>query len=144
MTDEPLFIGQRPMSGLTMENELRSRKVRILVVDDDLLAGEMIAAILQEDGHEILLARDAMDAMTQLERHEDIAVIVSDMHMPLIDGIELYRTLQEQGIHLPFILLTGSAPEFIDAEKIGLTACLMKDADMDVTLRDAISSMISH
>lgn len=116
--------------------------MRLLVVDDDPLAGEMTGAILEDAGYTIVLAADAMDAMGQLEQNTAIAAIVSDMHMPLIDGIELYRALREQGVGLPFILLTGDDPRELAAQEPGLDACLMKDADMEVALREAVAEAL--
>ncbi|MBZ5488492.1 response regulator [Halomonas aquamarina] len=112
--------------------------MRILVVDDDSLAGEITAAYLEALGHEPVIALDAMEAASQLDTHADIALIVSDMHMPLIDGLALLAMLREQGITLPFILLTGDAPPPGATRQPGLTACLQKDTDLDVALARAI------
>ncbi|PRY64179.1 response regulator receiver domain-containing protein [Vreelandella songnenensis] len=112
--------------------------MRILVVDDDSLAGEITAAYLEALGHEPVIALDAMEAASQLDTLSDIALIVSDMHMPLINGLALLEMLREQGITLPFILLTGDEPPTNATQQPGLTACLQKSADLDVTLAHAI------
>lgn len=108
--------------------------MRILVVDDDALSAEMTAAILAAHHYTPVMANDAMEAITQLEAHPDIALIVSDLYMPLINGIELCATLREQGVTLPFILLTGDAPTAALAATPGLTVCLQKEADLAHTL----------
>ena len=102
--------------------------MRILVVDDDPLAGEMTGALLEFQGHDVLLANDAMEATSQLDAHDDIAMIVSDMHMPLINGIELLHMLREQGVMLPFILLTGrgSAAQWHTQTRTAKSAVLRK------------------
>lgn len=112
--------------------------MRILVVDDDPLAGEISAAYLEALGHEPVIANDAMEAVSRLDDTPDIALIVSDMHMPLIDGLALLEMLREQGVTLPFILLTGDAPPPDAAQQPGLSACLQKDADLDTGLAHAI------
>ncbi|MCB8888257.1 response regulator [Vreelandella malpeensis] len=108
--------------------------MRILVVDDDTLSAEMTAAILAGQQYIPVMAHDAMEAITQLEAHPDIALIVSDLYMPLIDGIELCATLREQGVMLPFVLLTGDTPTAALTATPGLTACLQKEADLAHTL----------
>ncbi|WP_404343852.1 response regulator [Vreelandella aquamarina] len=118
--------------------------MRILVVDDDPLAGEMIGALLEFQGHEVLLANDAMEATSQLDAHDNIALIVSDMHMPLINGIELLNMLREQGVTLPFILLTGDTPDESLRQTPGLSACLQKDAALDTSLEHAVAQAVSE
>lgn len=117
--------------------------MRILVIDDDPLAGEMTTAIIESLGYATLLASDAMEAMEQLDIHGDIGLIVSDHFMPLISGMELFHTLREQGVTLPFILLSGEDPHGKLDKTPGLTACLQKDADMENvlerTLRQALT-----
>ena len=85
--------------------------MRILVVDDDSLAGEMIGAVLEGMGHEAILSEDGVDAADKLNSESDIELIISDMNMPMVSGLDLFRELREQGNTLPFILLTGDAPD---------------------------------
>ncbi len=118
--------------------------MRILVVDDDPLAGEMTGALLEFQGHDVLLANDAMEATSQLDAHDDIAMIVSDMHMPLINGIELLHMLREQGVMLPFILLTGDTPDESLRQAPGLSACLQKDAALDTSLEHAVAHALGE
>ena len=116
----------------------------ILVVDDDPLAGEMTAAILEAQGHQPLLANDAMAAVEQLDTYSDIALIVSDMYMPLINGLELLEMLREQGTTLPFILLTGDTLDASRSHPPGLSACLSKDADLMSTLTQAVNQALGQ
>ena len=114
--------------------------MHILVVDDDPLAGEMTAALIGSQGYETLMAFDAMGAVEQLDTHSDIALIVSDMHMPLISGLALLAMLREQDNDLPFILLTGDAEL---RQTPGLHACLSKDAELASNLETAIKQALN-
>ncbi|MDN7131399.1 response regulator [Halomonas sp. MC140] len=118
--------------------------MRILVVDDDALAGEITAAYLEALGHEPVITNDAMEAVSQLDATSDIALIISDMHMPLVDGLALLEMLREQGVTLPFILLTGDSPPPGAERQPGLTAYLQKDGDLDVTLAHAIGQAFNN
>ena len=113
--------------------------MRILIVDDDPMAAEMISSILQELGHSVLLAEDGMDAVGHLNADATIEMVISDMNMPLITGIDLFRELREQGNALPFILLTGDDPAKLLALEPRLGACVMKDFDLDSTLPAAMA-----
>lgn len=108
--------------------------MQILVVDDDLLAGEMTAAVLEDQGYEVIQAADAVEAIDQLNRYPEVALIVSDMNMPLISGIDLFRDLREQGKHLPFILLTGDDPVQLQQQEPSLNACVQKDFNLEQSL----------
>ena len=108
--------------------------MRIMVVDDDPLAGEMAVAILEDAGHECLQAENGIEALEMLAGTDDVGLIVSDMNMPLLSGLELYRELREQGITTPFVLLTGDDPEPLLAQEPGLVACLPKDESLETTL----------
>lgn len=116
--------------------------MRILVVDDDALAGEMTGAVLEGLGHEVRLAEDGMDAVIQLNADDGIDMIISDMNMPMISGIDLFRELREQGNTLPFILLTGDEPEDLLAQEPRLDACLLKDFGIEESLSLALAEVL--
>lgn len=118
--------------------------MRILVVDDDAMAGEMTGAVLEELGHEAVLAEDGLDAQQKLADDAAIELVVSDMNMPLCSGIELFRLLREQGSSLPFILLTGDDPEALLAGEPGIDACLMKDANLEETLPAVLGRVVER
>lgn len=115
--------------------------MRILIVDDDPFSAELSAIILQAAGHETLVAEQALDALEQLDAHPDLALVVSDMHMPLMNGLELFRELRERGRCQPFILLTGDAPEQLHAQEPEIDACLMKDFSLEETLPALVAEL---
>ncbi|MDY0071347.1 MAG: response regulator [Thauera sp.] len=117
--------------------------MKLLVVDDDPMAGEMLAAILEDSGHQVVLSEDALDGSAQLDAHPDIALIISDMNMPLMSGIDFFRELRVQASPLPFVLLTGDDPAALLAEEPGLDACLMKDFDLENSLPALIAGLVS-
>jgi CheY-like chemotaxis protein len=118
--------------------------MRILVVDDDSMAGEMTAAVLEGEGHEVILAEDGMDAALKLNADSGIGMIISDMNMPMVSGIDLFRELREQHCMLPFILLTGDEPEGLLREEPRLDACLLKDFSLDETLPQMMAEVLAR
>ena len=118
--------------------------MNILVVDDDPLAAAMVAAVLEALGHTVLQAENAIEAAEQLNAHSDIALVVSDMNMPMVSGIDLFRELRAQGNLLPFILLTGDAPEGLLAQEPRLDACLTKEFSLDEALPQVIAQVLAQ
>ena len=114
--------------------------MRILVVDDDPLSGEMIAAILEDSGHACLQVENGVEALEKLAQAPDIELVISDLNMPLLSGLDLFHELHDQGLATPFILLTGN-----DATPLmnqpGLAGCLMKDASLEETLPALVSQL---
>lgn len=118
--------------------------MRILVVDDDSMAAEMTGAVLEELGHEVILAEDGMDAAMKLNADSGIEMVISDMNMPMLSGIELFRELREQGSALPFILLTGDEPEGLLEQEPRLDACLLKDFSLEETLPQVMAEVLAR
>ena len=116
--------------------------MNILVVDDDALAGEMIGATLEMLDHTVILAENGIEAIDRMNDHPELELIISDMNMPMMSGIELFHTLIEHGITLPFILLTGDDPEPLLAQEPRLSACVLKDYSLDESLPPLIDSVM--
>jgi CheY-like chemotaxis protein len=110
----------------------------ILLVEDDALAREMTGAILEDAGHRVETAPDALAAAEVLARGAVVDLIVCDMHMPGPTGLAFFRSLRDGGSTLPFILLTGDDPDPFLAQEGRLAGCLRKDFDLDVTLGEAV------
>jgi CheY-like chemotaxis protein len=116
--------------------------MHILVVDDDALAGEMIGATLEMLDHTVILAENGIEAIDHINDHPELELIISDMNMPMMTGIELFHTLLEHEINLPFILLTGDDPEPLLAQEPRLSACLLKDYSLDERLPPLIDTIM--
>lgn len=118
--------------------------MKILVVDDDLLAAEMASSILEDSGFATCVAEHAIAGMELLAGDPDIGMVISDMNMPLVSGIEFFRELREQGNPLPFILLTGDNPDGLLAEEPRLDGCLTKDFDLIERLPQLVQTLLSQ
>ena len=115
----------------------------ILVVDDDPMAAEMSAAIVEDSGHQSIIASNGVEALDKLAENVSIELIVSDMNMPLINGIELFQELREQGSKIPFILLSGDDPESALSIEPALNASLLKDYSLQENLIKTINQVMA-
>ncbi len=88
------------------ELEARTDDNRLLVVDDDDGVRRVVAAILEDEGYEVLTAREAAEALAVLA-DTSVALVVSDVKMPGRDGLWLLRQIQPLYEDTAVILLTG-------------------------------------
>lgn len=113
------------------------RLERILVVDDNRDAAEVVAAILQLDGHQIRVASDGERALIEAREFRP-AVAIVDIGLPLIDGYEVARRLRTLpvGDGLLLIALTGYGQhdDRQAAREAGFDHHFVKPADPDVLL----------
>lgn len=113
--------------------------MKILIVDDDPLSGMLAAAILEAGGHECQRVEGEIAALERLSAAPDFELVISDMNMPLLSGLELFSELRGLGIQTPFILLTGDDPDLWRAQAPGLADCLIKDAYLEQNLPAAVA-----
>jgi DNA-binding NtrC family response regulator len=95
--------------------------MRILVVDDEKIKRVTLADDLTGQGHEVVMAADGLEALGLLER-EVFDVVVSDVKMPQLDGLELLKRLKQGALgEIAVILMTayGSIPVAVEAMKLG-------------------------
>jgi len=80
---------------------------RILVADDEAAILRVLAMWLTRNGFEVFEARDGVEALAIIDS-EPLDLIISDMNMPRLDGLELVRLLREtRHAQTPFILLSA-------------------------------------
>ena len=81
-----------------------------LIVDDDETVGDVVAAYLERAGIAVLRASDGIDALTMVAtEHPDIVVL--DLMLPGIDGLEVCRRLRRSAPDLPIVMLTALGEE---------------------------------
>lgn len=86
------------------------KKLKVLAVDDDFINLKLISSMLKKNPFtgEIVEANNGLDALTLLKQEGDIDVILLDIKMPIMDGIEFLTHLQSmpEFINVPVIVLT--------------------------------------
>ncbi|MCG8406481.1 MAG: response regulator [Phycisphaerales bacterium] len=82
---------------------------RFLVVDDNAFIRVSIARLLESEGATVHLAKDGLDGLSLLDRHE-VDVILTDYDMPIMDGISFVKSLRKQRDHeaTPVLFISGS------------------------------------
>ena len=113
---------------------------RILVVDDDEGSARLVERILRKAGYECELCGDGKAALTIAEQ-ENVDVVVTDVRMPRMNGIELCRQVRARWPKLPVILMTsfGSIPDAVEAMREGAFSYLSKPPD-----EGQLRSLVAH
>ena len=85
-------------------------RARVLVVDDDRSVGQVVASVLGFE-HDVSIAHSGREALTMLEREPDVDLIVCDLMMPEVSGMDLYEALVLVRPHLArrFLFMTAGA-----------------------------------
>mgnify|MGYP001207370454 FL=1 len=124
-----------PLASDLGEEARRGRKLTILVAEDNPVNQELTMAMVERAGHECELARDGLEAVDMVIQGEKedrpFDMVLMDMQMPRLDGIEATRTIRTAGIDaekLPILAITANAyaDDIKRCEQAGMQAHLAK------------------
>ena len=107
-------------------------KARVLVVDDEPSARSGLEKLLRQDGYEVESAEGGRSAL-MLREEKTFDVVVTDLKMPGMDGVELMRKLKELDRELPVIVVTAfsDVSSAVTAMRAGAEDYLTKPVDID-------------
>ena len=110
---------------------------KVLVVDDSALVRRQVGNVLKGAGYDVTEAIDGVDARDKLAATSDVAMLVCDVTMPRMNGIELLTALQQDGTYKgPIVMLTTEGrPEMIaQAKSLGAKGWLVKPLKPELLL----------
>lgn len=107
-------------------------KRRVLAVDDEAKMQRVLEIMLQRMGHEVFLAADGQAAL-DIARTTPIDLVITDLRMPGMDGVELLTALRAHGIEAPVIIMTayGTVESAVDAMKKGAYDYILRPFDVE-------------
>jgi len=110
---------------------------RVLLVDDDPDLLSLVRVRLEASGFDVLATDSAETALSKLPVFNP-HILVTDLKMPGMDGMELFRAIQQQDYHLPVIVLTahGTIPDAVAAAQEGVFSYLVKPVDAKILLEN--------
>ena len=108
----------------------------ILVVDDDSDACAALGGLLEESGFSVEAADNGVRALARLDQGAGADRVLTDLQMPVMDGLELIRRIQARDKAPPVILVTGMETGDLctGAGGYGAVECLVKPIDADELL----------
>src|SRR5450830_1733500 len=115
----------------------------VLVVDDEPHMRRILEIMLQRNGYRVFGAGNGLEALEIVEA-EKIDLIITDMRMSVMNGIELLIKLRNDGVDIPVIVITahGSVESAVEAMKYGASDYILRPFDIDV-LELAIARVLS-
>jgi len=114
----------------------------ILVVDDEAPVVDLLTDMLEDDGHTVIPAFNGRVAL-EIVGHQSPDLVISDVMMPFVDGIQLCKRLREEydARSLPIILMSAALPP--DLSTCGANAFLGKPFDIE-RLDDLVASYVAR
>jgi DNA-binding NtrC family response regulator len=122
------------------------QKKCILIVDDEPNVRLVLSTALGSVGYQVIEAEDGERGLAQLENRSTVVdLVLLDLQMPRLDGMELLRRLRASGNIVPVVILTahGSIPEAVTAMKLGAIDFLTKPLKPDA-LRRVVAEVIER
>ncbi|MGQ9695241.1 MAG: response regulator [Thermodesulfobacteriota bacterium] len=114
---------------------------KILCVDDDLSLLRLYQEELAEEGYKVILARDGKEALAKFEKEKPDLVIM-DIRMPLMDGIEALTTMLGKNRQIPVILNTAYPQYRENFMTWGAEAYIIKSSDLS-ELKQTIKEVLT-
>lgn len=120
-----------------------SKTNNILAVDDEPSMLRLLEISLKQAGYQPVLASDGYQAL-ELLRKGGIDLVISDLHMPIKDGLQLLAAMQQEHLDVPAIIVTaqGEISTAVEAMKLGASDYILRPFDLS-TLEIAITRALS-
>jgi two-component system chemotaxis sensor kinase CheA len=121
---------------------------KVLVVEDSFTVRELQRSILEAAGYRVATARDGRDALDVLDRDEDIGLVLTDLEMPEMDGLELTAVIRADPTRasLPIVIVTsrGSDDDRRRGIEAGADAYMAKGSFDQSALLEAVERLVGR
>jgi len=113
-----------------------TQNIKVLVVDDDSFTRDILEEILESNGYLVKTAENGLEALEKYAADPEIILIISDMNMPEMNGLEFIRELRGKETDVPVIILTGNdeISVAIESMKSGANDYILKDENIQETI----------
>jgi two-component system response regulator (stage 0 sporulation protein F) len=131
-----------------VKNGYHNNTYRILLAEDDEEMRKLLALMLRKEGYRVTECSDGLSLLDMLssfflndEEHENFNLIISDIRMPGITGMEILMGANEMDNFPPIILITafGDKETHMQAERLGASALFDKPFDIKEMLKEVAS-----
>ena len=104
----------------------------VLIVDDQLTVRQLLHEVARKAGYDTWLAENGLKAL-EMTRECSPSVIIMDIKMPVMDGLEAFRLIHQEFPEIPVILMTayGTLDTVVEAMKMGAFDYLVKPSNVN-------------
>lgn len=115
-----------------MQNKRKQFDISVLYVEDEEAARREVAQILQRRAREVFIARDGSEGLALFRQHKP-DLVVTDIQMPVMDGLRMARTMREECGHTLIIVTTAHSDSryMLDAIDIGVDQYVVKPVSLE-------------
>lgn len=101
---------------------------KVMIVDDSRTIRQQVSFTLSKGGYEVVEAEDGVEGLSKLAENADISMIISDVNMPNMNGLEMVEKMKENGVSIPIVMLTteGASDLIERAKAAGAKGWLVK------------------
>ncbi len=114
---------------------------RILVIDDQPDIREVLKTLLEEEGHEVYLAAEGLEGL-RVFAESPAEIVITDLHMPGMNGLETVRALREQSCPAKIIVMSGEDGYMVEKN---LESSVISGADLTLLkpfrMRDVLKAV---
>ncbi len=116
----------------------------VLVVDDDTQMREAMSEAIKRFGYNVVSAQNAREALELVDGKEEYSLIITDMKMPGMDGLEFIKRVRAKTSNIPILVITGFATveNAVECMKLGASDYLMKPFSFD-SLKNAVTGLLT-
>lgn len=114
--------------------------MRVMVVDDDPRFRDSVRRLLEIDGVQVETAEDGRACLERLRADGAFDLVLSDVAMPVVDGVELAQRILDEHPGLPVVLMTGQAPSAFSEHGLPGKLVLLRKPFRHHELREAIAA----
>jgi len=113
-----------------------SKKLNVLYVEDNKAVREMTLLILKDLFNKVIVAENGREGIEKFKDNK-IDLIISDVTMPIMDGLEMSKEIKKLNSNIPIVILSAhNGEEFMEKTNlIGINKYLMKPLDFEALLR---------
>jgi DNA-binding response OmpR family regulator len=101
----------------------------ILLVEDDQILLDLLTVILTRENHQLMCAHDGLEAMEMLATHTLLQIIITDISMPRVHGLDLIKSVRKSHQDMKIIAISGAG---VSGNTNNLTTALAYGADIAV------------
>lgn len=107
------------------------RKLKLLFVEDEVDLVDIISDTLTKLQANFLVAKNGQEALDLIAQNDDISIIITDINMPVLNGLEMIKQLNEKGSKIPVIIMSAHTEmDYINkAKELGVDDYLLKPFD---------------
>jgi DNA-binding NtrC family response regulator len=123
---------------------MSEKDLKILIVDDDPFVRDILAFILDAADYAVVTAENGFEAFELCSSDPGIGLLVSDINMPVMSGLDLTKELRKHQVEIPIVVLTGDGGVAAarDALACGASEYIIKDESIQDTILSAVEKAL--